>query len=139
MNTRWIKIIAAATAIASLSSGCAMYTLEELRHTTPSGTPFQKELAKLYMDFAEENEKGYDWFNSWYFADKGLRAAYGKDVAPEELKDWDIPKEALPYLQRAHGELLLALTPQNEEMHPTTTAQAQFYFDCWVQRQEENW
>lgn len=139
MHMKWIKNMAAMTAFASLTSGCAMYELEELRHTTPSGSPFQKELAKLYMDFAGEDEKGYDWFNSWYFADKGLRAAYGKDVAPEDPKDWDIPADALPYLERAHEELLAALTPATEQMHPTAAAQAQFYFDCWVQRQEENW
>ena len=57
-----------------------MYELGRiLRNTTPSGSPFQQELARLYMDFASQDEKGYDWFNSWYFADKGLRAAYGKD------------------------------------------------------------
>src|SRR5580658_3831543 len=114
-----IKKILAVAAIASLTSGCAMYTLEELRHTTPTGTPFQKELARLYMDFASEDEKGYDWGNSWYFADKGLRSAYGKDVPPEDVKDWNIPDDALPALQRAHSELLAALTPENEEMHPT--------------------
>src|SRR5271170_4889311 len=100
MKTQWIKTIAAATVMASLTIGCAMYTLEELRHTTPSGSPFQQALAKLYMDFASQDEKGYDWFNSWYFADKGLRAAYGKDVTPEEIKDWNIPAPVIPYMEK---------------------------------------
>ena len=139
MNAQWIKKIAAVTAVASLTSGCAMYTLEDLRHTTPSGSPFQQQLARLYMDFATQDEKGYDWFNSWYFADKGLRSAYGKDVMPEDLKNWDIPAEALPDLQDAHGKLLVALTPQNEARYPEAAAQAQVYFDCWVQRQDEAW
>ena len=139
MGTPWIKRIIAIAVIASLTSGCAMYRLEELRQATPTGTDFQKALAKLYMELATQDEKGYDWFNSWYFADKGLRAAYGKDVPPEDLKNWNIPKEALPDLQKAHGDLLVALSPQDEQMHPEVAAEAQFYFDCWVQRQEENW
>src|SRR5580658_2925105 len=88
------KIRSGAMTIAALlavfaTSGCEMYSLEKLRHTTPSGSPFQTELSKLYMDFAAQEEKEYDWYNSWHFADKGLQAAYGKDVMPEDLKNWD--------------------------------------------------
>ena len=43
-----------------------MYTLEELRQTTPTGTPFQKELAKaLYGFCARKMKKAMTWFNSW--------------------------------------------------------------------------
>jgi outer membrane protein OmpA-like peptidoglycan-associated protein len=139
MNRQWIKKIAVVTLLLSSTSGCAMYELEELRHTTPSGSPFQQQLAKLYMDFATQDEKGYDWFNSWYFADKGLRSAYGKAVMPEDPKDWNISKEALPAIQDAHGKLLVALTPQNEDKYPKAAAEAQVYFDCWMQRQDEVW
>ncbi len=132
------KMTLAACAVLLLS-GCAMYRLEELRHTTPQGTPFQDALARLYMDFATQEEKTYAWADSWYFADKGLTSAYGHDVAPEELADWDIPKDKLPELERARAQLMAVLTPENEKAKPDVAAKAQFYFDCWVKEQEANW
>src|ERR1700733_14755304 len=110
------------TAIAALSflgvTGCATYSLEELRHTTPQGTAFQDALSQLYMEFSSEEEKEYDWFNSMHFADKGLRSAYGKDVGPEDLKDWDIPAEVLPDMIKAREALMLALTDDAKQTHP---------------------
>jgi OOP family OmpA-OmpF porin len=135
MTPRIFKYIFAAI----LLSGCSTYSLEELRHTTPSGSEFQKTLAKLYMDFADDEEKDYDWRNSWHFADKGLLAAYGKDVAPEDIGEWDLPPEALPEMEKARGELLSALTPENIRAKPAAAARAQFNFDCWVEQQEEGW
>ena len=135
----WIKKTLLAS-VASLSlAGCNMYELEELRHTTPSGTAFQTELSRLYMDYATVAEKDYDWFNSWHFADKGLMLAYGKGATPEDLNDWDIPDEARPDLEKARAALLAILTPERMTASPTTAAEAQFYFDCWVKEQEQNW
>ena len=37
------------------------------------------------------------------------------------------------------ARLLLALTPENEEKYPQAAAEAQVYFDCWVQREDEGW
>lgn len=134
-----IKKIALASALALAVSGCSMYKLEELRHTTPSGTPFQNALAKLYMDFASQEEKEYDWRDSWHFADKGLSLAYGKDAGPEELANWEIPEAVLPEMENARASLMAALTPDLMRVSPSRAAEAQFYFDCWVEQQEENW
>lgn len=120
-------------------SGCSTYSLQELRHTKPQGNAFQSELAKLYMNFSDSEEKDYDWQDSWYFADKGLLTAYGKDTAPEELKNWSLPKNELPNLKKARVNLMAELTPESMARNPQTAARAQFYFDCWVEQQEENW
>lgn len=120
-------------------SACSTYSLQELRHTKPQGNAFQNELAKLYMNFSDSEEKDYDWQDSWYFADKGLLAVYGKNTAPEELKNWRLPKNELPNLKKARADLMAALTPESMARNPQTAAQAQFYFDCWVEQQEENW
>jgi OOP family OmpA-OmpF porin len=122
-----------------LVSGCSTYSLEELRHATPKGSAFQSELAKKYMDFADSEEKEYDWQDSWYFADKGLMAVYGKDVAPEDLGDWNLPADKLAYIEKARVDLIAALTPEILEKKPEIAASAQFNFDCWVEQQEENW
>lgn len=124
---------------ALLLAGCSTYSLQELRQTTPKGTPFQNALARLYMDFATNEEKEYDWPDSWHFADKGLMLAYGKDMPPEELAYWNIPSEVLPHLERARASLMSVLTPATIQARPEDAARAQFYFDCWVEQQEENW
>jgi outer membrane protein OmpA-like peptidoglycan-associated protein len=91
------------------------------------------------MDFATQEEKEYDWFNSWHFADKGLMLAYGKDAGPEELSDWSIPDEMLPELEKARMLLMSVLTPNQMRSSPSRAAEAQFYFDCWVEQAEEQW
>lgn len=123
----------------SLLNGCALYRLEELRRTEPTGNSYQKELAHLYLEFATEEEKAYDWYSSIYFAGKGLEAAYGKDVAPEMPEDWNIPADKLSELQAAREKLMAVMTPDIMKQEPTRLANAQFYFDCWVEQQQENW
>jgi outer membrane protein OmpA-like peptidoglycan-associated protein len=129
-----LRLIACCSLLAT--SGCAMYRLEELRHAEPKGNVFQTELSRLYMDFAEDQEKNYDWANSWHFADKGLMAAYGKDVAPENPDEWNIPEDALADMQKTRTALLAVLTPENEQRYPGESANAQFFFDCWVKYQD---
>jgi|GEM_PF-5736473 len=135
----WMKKVTLVSSLALLVSGCNMYKLEELRHTTMTGTPFQNELAKLYMEYASEEERQYDWNDSWYFADKGLSLAYGKDAGPEELGNWTIPASVLPEMEKARASLMAVLTPDLMRASPSRAAAAQFYFDCWVEQQEENW
>lgn len=129
--------LAAMTALAL--AGCTTMSLEKLRRTTPVGTPFQKALAKLYMDFSIDEARQYDWLDSMYFADKGLLAAYGKDTAPEALAGWRIPEDKLPDLLKAREALVAALTPERIDASPDAAASAQFHFDCWVEQQEEGW
>ncbi|MBY0406378.1 MAG: hypothetical protein K2Q01_01705, partial [Rickettsiales bacterium] len=124
----------------TMLSGCMMYRLEELRNTTPAGTPFQTELSHMYMEFAAKEEKDYDWQDSWYFADKGLMLAYGKDVGPEELSGWIIDDAgAAMELEKARIRVMDVLTPEFKERSPSKAAAVQFYFDCWVEQQEEGW
>ena len=123
----------------SLLAGCSTYSLKELRHTTPKGTPFQTALAKLYTDYAIQEEKNYDWFTSMYFADKGLRAAYGKDVEPEQPENWNVPASVLPTMLKARQILVELLTEQTKNQYPQVAARAVYNFDCWVENQEENW
>ena len=114
-----------AVTLALLLSGCAMYRLEDLRQTKPTGNAFQTALARMYMDLATQMEKGYDWVPSWHFAEKGLLLAYGHDVPPESLADWNITASDKPALSQARGELLVALTPANEAAQPEVAARPQ--------------
>lgn len=121
------------------TASCEMYKLEEIRHTEPTGTPFQMALATHYKRFVAEEEKNYDWWHAVYFADKGLKAAYGHDVEPETFGRWDIQKTALPDLQAARVSLVELLTEDAKTVRPQLAADAVYYFDCWVEQQSEGW
>lgn len=134
MKTRFFAMMALLGATA-----CTTYSLEELRHAKPSDSPFHNALAQYYLAFAASEEREYDWIDSGYFADKGLAAIYGNEVGPEELVNWKIPAEILPQLDAARERLLAQLTSENIKNRPDLLAEGQYYFDCWVEQQEENW
>ncbi len=120
-------------------SGCSTYSLEELRHTEPQGSPFQKALAREYMAYSSGEEQNYDWFDSWHFADKGLMAAYGNDVGPEDLSTRNLKTEFSIPLAQARDDLLTVLTPEMVKAEPLLAARATMQFDCWVERAEDAW
>lgn len=132
-----LKIFAVACAL--LIGGCTTHSLEELRQTTPKGSPFQNALSQYYLKFAEEKETRYDWYAVMHFADKGLIAAYGNEVGPEDLSGWDLTEDRRAELEKARADLLAVLTPDNIAVRPDLSAQAQFYFDCWVNYSDANW
>ena len=121
-------------------ASCTTATLEELRHTAPKGTPLQIALAREYLAFAEDEAANYDWVDSHHFADKGLRAAYGQEVLPENLTEWELSPKAQKELQGARDALQEKLADEGLRSHKADTlARAQYFFDCWVEEQEENW
>lgn len=135
MSLRWLK-----TCLLLLPlCGCATYNLERLRAAELSGDAFHKALAKGYRDFAQEREKHYNWAASWYFADKGLRAVYGKVVEPEEPSHWRLPAESRTEIESAREALMESLKQGIRDAKPQAAADAQVNFDCWVQQQEAGW
>jgi OOP family OmpA-OmpF porin len=124
---------------AALLGACTTWDLERLQETEPTGTPFTMALAKEYQTFAEfEAYEMKDWLDQEYFAKKGLRAAAGEVVAPEELAGWNLPEEKIDELAEARGRLIGALNKGGRRNHPEDAAHAQAKFDCWVEQQEEN-
>lgn len=121
-----------------LLAGCSGYSLQELRYTKPNGSEFNQSLVMRYLDFAEAQAKAYDWADAARFADKGLLAAYDSEVGPEEVKDYAITSELVPVFEKARADLLALLTEKNMRQRPAVAADALFYFDCWLEQQEEN-
>lgn len=120
-------------------AGCKAYSLQELRQVNPTGSEFQQALAKEYLQLASEEETNYNWDNSWHFADKGLTAAYGNDVGPENIADWNVPEDKKAELEEARDKLLTALKPEIVTAQPALAARAYRYFDCWVARTQDGW
>lgn len=121
-----------------LSSACTS-TLDKLRNAQHVDSEYHASLSKLYLEFAESEADQYDWFDSTYFAEKGLLVANGANVTPENLMDWDLPPAIIDDLTHAREYLIKALDEDNKERLPDLSARALFLYDCWVEQQEENW
>lgn len=122
-----------------LVTACTTASLEELRRTEPSGDPYHAALSQEYLAFAESEARQYDWGVSKYFADKGLKAAYGQPITPEDPAAWGIREQYMPELTDARSLLLDALSPRAISSQPEVAARAVFFYDCWIEQQEEEW
>jgi len=103
-----------------------------------TGPAFTRALFDEYRGLAKyEALEEYDWINAAVFARKGLRAATGEVVAPEELAAWDIPADRIGELTTARAKLVAALAGGTTERVPELSARAQASFDCWVEEESE--
>src|SRR5215470_382449 len=134
---RLIRIMSVMGAIAFLA-GCAS-DINQMRDVQATGgTPFTQALTEEYRKFvAFESDEQHDWVDSNYFARKGLAAARGDLVLPEDLGIWDLPPEKVDELAAARGRLMRALDAGARDSNPQVAATAQARFDCWVEEQEE--
>ncbi len=120
-------------------AGCGENSLRSLRSVELPSDPYYRELARLYLTLAEEQEMAYDWESSEYFANKGLEASYGHDVPRANPADWDIPPAEQGDIGRANELFDQLITPATRQKTPLFAAQAQVYFDCWLEEAEESW
>lgn len=135
---RFAKLVGVLGALGFLA-GCAS-DVDQMREVQPSGgTPFTQALTEEYRQIvAFEADEQADWVDAHYFARKGLAAANGDIVLPEELGIWDLPPEKVDELTAARGRLMRAMDAGARDSNPTLAARAQARFDCWVEQQEEN-
>jgi OOP family OmpA-OmpF porin len=126
--------------LAAMLSACTTAKLEELRQISPQGSAFNVALAREYLAFSNSEAEQYDWVDSYHFADKGLKAAYNHTVKPEISTDWNIEDQYIKELQDARLKLMKKLSdPSLLESKAQTAARAQYFYDCWVEQQEEAW
>lgn len=134
-----VKYALAALALLCMLSGCdSTHSLRELRSVSPTGDAYHKALAINYRDFAVLKETRYDWWTSKYFADKGLMAAYGRDIEPEEPANWEIAKTQLPEFNDARAKLMTAIA-NNRSTQPNLTASGVVAYDRWVEAAHNKW
>lgn len=149
-----MKFIGAVMAL-GLLAGCAT-DIQQMRDVQASGTPFTQALTEEYRSIvAFEADEMYDWPDADYFAEKGLRAASGEVVLPEEMSGWMLPPDesmwrnwtltdewvgggSLAEMADGRNRLMIALDSGGRESYPELAARAQGRFDCWVEQQEEN-
>jgi OOP family OmpA-OmpF porin len=120
-------------------AGCSS-DIEQVRNVQPTGgSEFTRALAEEYKQFAIfEADTRFDWPDAGYFARKGLAAANGEVVLPEDLANWDIPVGMVDELSSARARLITVLDAGARDTNPVLAARAQGRFDCWVENAEEN-
>ena len=131
-----MKILGAVAALALLA-GCTS-NIEQVSMAKGTGSPFTQALTSEYAAYTAEEKSEYDWGNADHFAQKGLLAAGGANVEPEDLANWDIPADKQAELAAARTRLMTALNGGAREAKPEDAAKAQARFDCWVEEQDEN-
>ncbi len=114
--------------------------LQRIRTTEPSGgTAFTQALTKEYRDLAVfEADEMFDWRDAGYYARRGLAAAGGEVVLPEDPVNRDLPEDSLSEINDVRVRLLAALDGGARDNKPEIAARAQSRFDCWLEQQEEN-
>ncbi len=150
-----LQILSAVAAIVLLA-GCGQTQIQRAEQMEGTGSPFTQALTQEYRDFVTfEAREMYDWPDADYFAEKGLMAASGEVVQPEELENWMLPPDesfwrsyklsdewvgggSLQEMQDGRARLVQVLDASARDSHPELAARAQGRFDCWVEQQEEN-
>jgi len=132
------KFLGAVMAL-GLVAGCAQTNIQQMRDVQATGSPFTQALTEEYRSIvAFEADEMYDWPDANYFAVKGLRAAAGEVVYPENLGNWLLPGDTADDLAEGRNRLSIVLERGARDLYPELAARAQGRFDCWIEQQEEN-
>jgi OOP family OmpA-OmpF porin len=133
MNLKILGFVAAL----GLLAGCVS-NIEQIGGAKGTGSAFTQALTEEYKSFVAEEHDEYDWAAADYFARKGLVAAAGTVVPPEDPANYDLG-DAASEIAAGHQRLLAALNNGGRDNKPAVAAKAQVKFDCWVHEQWEGW
>lgn len=126
-----IRTITALAAMFLLAACAENPSLEVLREIKPAGSAYQNALAQNYRDYAEQLTKESRFDFARYFADKGLHAAQGHEVLPEDPARWQFEGETLDALSTQHAALLRIISVSSSTQ-PELTASALLAYDQLV-------
>lgn len=117
-----------------LLAACSGPKLDLLRKADMPEDPYLATLATQYRSLSEAAAGAQRWEAAQFYADKGLEAAYGHDVAPEDPTVWSHDPQRVEALTEARMQLNAALTAQSRKQSPRAAANALAFYDCWVER-----
>ena len=127
MHVKFIGAIAGLLLLVGCTSN-----IQEIKTAEGTGDAYSKALTDQYKAFVVELTNAYDWSHADYFAQKGLSAAKGEDVPPEDVAKWKVMDSSKDDLNTARKSLMAALDGGARESKPDLAAKAQVRFDCWV-------
>ncbi len=131
-----LQVLGAVAAL-GLLAGCVS-NIEEVGKAKGTGSAFTQALTEEYKSFVAEEHDEYDWAAADYFARKGLTAASGTAVPPEDPATYDLG-DAAGEIAAARQRLITDLDNGGRDAKPAVAAKAQVKFDCWVHEQDEGW
>ena len=122
-----------------LLAGCSA-SYEELKKTQiKKPQTFNDYLIKEYKNKAEyEAEEMHDWNSAKLYSEKALLALNGKEVLPEDITYWELPKNTVNEINQAHKNLMVVYS-EAKISDPQNLAIAISALDCWSEQQEEKW
>ncbi|HXP31627.1 MAG TPA: OmpA family protein [Stellaceae bacterium] len=126
------------------AADAAAAPMDSSKPVLPTTGTFTGDLASDYSSLANAMDGPlHDYAGSDYFARKGLKAAGGEAVPPEDNGNWLIPLEVPDHfrsiLADARARLVAVLQGDATTRAPALAARAQVSYDCWVERMEQDW
>ncbi len=132
---RYLSLVAGA----GLLAGCIGLDVEQINEVEAVGNPFTQQLTVEYRDLANfEAFEMNDWSDADRYGRKGVAAANGEVVLPDDLSIRSLPSDAVNEVEDARGRLTSALDGNARANFPVEAAKAQARFDCWVEQLDEN-
>jgi OOP family OmpA-OmpF porin len=123
-------------ALAGALGGCSSH-ISQLEAVQPTGgSAFTQSLTDEYRTFVVHEKEEGDWSDADYFAKKGLAAANGEVVLPEEVGG--VPEASTGDLTDGRARLMTALDGGARDSNAAGAARAQVAFDCWLHETQEN-
>lgn len=120
-----------------LASACS--SIEDVRSVEGKGSAFTRALTSEYRDLAVfEADQMFDYADADHFAQKGLDAAQGKTVLPDQPGDRGLPDSVASETAQARSTLIGLLDGNARTNKPEAAARAQVKLDCWMEQAEEN-
>lgn len=113
-------------------------SISKLDRMSISGNDFNSSLAQNYRSLANYEANQDDWVSAYRYANKGLAAKKGKKVLPTEVSKCMHPTNKSELVE-GRAQLMSFLTESNKMSMPKRAADAQAYFDCWVEESNEGW
>ncbi len=104
----------------------------------PEGRGFSFYLAQGYLRLAKHEDHQHDFANAAKFLARAAAADRHEHVDPELLYARVLPLYAVDDLAYARQRLIGVLNRGAAARFPKLSAQAQVFFDCWMEQQEEN-
>ncbi len=112
--------------------------IDELEGTPATGDAFTQQLAQEYLALAEKEYDLLDYDDSRHFADKGLRAAGGEAVAPDQLSARTLQSEFADEASSIRSRVV-DFVDRNRDTDPVAAAEVQALYDCALEEFEEDW
>lgn len=139
---KFLRSFVVVASVVSLSACSQLHKLDEvdaLSKASPIGNAFTQRLTSEYQNFVAVELSEYDdQADSLHFSRKGLAAARGDMVSPEQVSDWKLLPGHAEELIVARSRLINTFDMGAREVQPDLSAVAQARYDCWIENQEEN-